>query len=80
MEGDTVDIILKWDHPRTIPAKFCFIRFKGFREEDLNVIFYQNNGILYPFIEKWPPCMVNWTPMVFWPPTYDILTPPIHGI
>ena len=42
MEGDTVDIILKWDHPRTIPAKFGFIRFKGFREEDLNVIFYQN--------------------------------------
>jgi len=35
MEGDAVDIILKWDHPRTIPAKFGFIRFKGFREEDL---------------------------------------------
>ena len=42
MEGDTVDIILKWDHLRTIPAKFGFIWFKGFREEDLNVIFYQN--------------------------------------
>jgi hypothetical protein len=42
MEGDTVDIILKWDHLRTIPAKFGIIRFKGFREEDLNVIFYQN--------------------------------------
>ena len=42
MEGDTVDIILKWDHLRTIPAKFGIIRFKGFREEDLIVIFYQN--------------------------------------
>ena len=31
--------ILKWDHPRTIPTKFGLIRFKGFREEDLNVIF-----------------------------------------
>jgi hypothetical protein len=34
--------ILKWDYPRTIPAKFGLIWFSGFREEDLNVIFYQN--------------------------------------
>jgi methionine salvage enolase-phosphatase E1 len=33
---------LKWDYPRTIPAKFGLIWFSGFREEDLNVIFYQN--------------------------------------
>ena len=33
---------MKWDHPRTIPAKFGLIWVKGFREEDLNVIFYQN--------------------------------------
>jgi hypothetical protein len=34
--------ILKWDYPRTIPAKFGLIWFSGFREEDLNLIFYQN--------------------------------------
>jgi hypothetical protein len=36
------DTILKWDSPRTIPAKFALIWFSGFRGEDLNVIFYQN--------------------------------------
>ena len=31
------------DPPRgTIPARFGLIWFSGFREEDLNVIFYQN--------------------------------------
>jgi hypothetical protein len=40
------DIILKGDHPRTIPAKFAVIWFSGFRE-DLNVIFYQNMSNLY---------------------------------
>jgi hypothetical protein len=33
------DTILKWDYPRTIPAKFGLIWFSGFRGEDLNVIF-----------------------------------------
>jgi hypothetical protein len=32
------DTILKWDYPRTIPAKFGLMWFCGFREEDLNVI------------------------------------------
>jgi hypothetical protein len=36
------DTNLKGTHPRTIPAKFGLIWFSGFREEDLNVIFYQN--------------------------------------
>ena len=36
------DIILKGNHPRTIPTKFDLILFSGFRREDLNVIFYQN--------------------------------------
>ena len=36
------DTILKWDYPRTIPAKFGLIWLDGFREEDLNEIFYQN--------------------------------------
>ena len=40
MEGEAVG--QKWDYPRTIPAKFGLIWFSGFREEDLNVIFYQN--------------------------------------
>jgi hypothetical protein len=34
------DTILKWDYPRTIPAKFGLIWFRGFREEDLNVKVY----------------------------------------
>jgi hypothetical protein len=33
---------LKGTHPGTIPARFGLIWFSGFREEDLNVIFYQN--------------------------------------
>jgi hypothetical protein len=36
------DTFLKWDYPRTIPARFGLIWFCGFRGEDLNVIFYQN--------------------------------------
>jgi hypothetical protein len=32
------DTILKWDYPRTIPAKFGLIWFSSFREDDLNVI------------------------------------------
>ncbi len=36
------DTILKWDYPRIIPAKFGLIWLDGFREEDLNEIFYQN--------------------------------------
>jgi hypothetical protein len=38
------DTILKWDYPRTIPAKFGLIWLSGFRDEDLNVIFYQNSN------------------------------------
>ena len=36
------DTILKGTHPGTIPAMFGVIWLSGFREEDLNVIFYQN--------------------------------------
>jgi hypothetical protein len=36
------DTILKGTQPGTIPARFGLIWFSGFREEDLNVIFYQN--------------------------------------
>jgi hypothetical protein len=35
------DRILKGTHPGTSPARFGLIWFSGFREEDLNVIFYQ---------------------------------------
>jgi hypothetical protein len=34
------DTILKWNYPRTIPAKFGLIWFSGFRGEDLNVKVY----------------------------------------
>ena len=34
------DTILKGTHPRTIPARFGLIWFRGFREEDLNVKVY----------------------------------------
>ena len=36
------DTILKGTHQGTIPARISLIWFSGFREEDLNVIFYQN--------------------------------------
>jgi hypothetical protein len=36
------DTILKGTHPGTIPARFGFIWFSGFRGEDLNMIFFQN--------------------------------------
>ena len=37
-----MDTILKFDYPRTIPAKFGLVWIRGFRREDLNVICYQN--------------------------------------
>ena len=43
------DTILKGTHPGTIPARFGVIWFSGFREEDLNVIFYQN----MPNLRNW---------------------------
>jgi hypothetical protein len=39
------DTILKGTHQGTIPAWFGVIWFSGFREEDSNVIFYQNRLI-----------------------------------
>ena len=38
MEGGAVGHNFERDHP----ARFSVIWFSGFREEDLNVIFYQN--------------------------------------
>ena len=35
-----MDTILKGTHPRTIPARFGLIWFRGFRGEDLNVKVY----------------------------------------
>jgi hypothetical protein len=34
------DTIFKGTHPRTIPARFGLIWFRGFRGEDLNVKVY----------------------------------------
>ena len=42
MEGGAVGHNFEMGLPRTIPAKFGLIWFSGFREEDLNVMFYQN--------------------------------------
>ena len=42
MEGGAVGHNFERTHPGTIPARFGLIWFSGFREEDLNVIFYQN--------------------------------------
>ena len=50
MEGRLSDTLLKGDHPWTISAKFALIWFSGFREEDLNVIAYQNM----------PNSIINW--------------------
>jgi hypothetical protein len=41
------DTILKWDYPRTIPAKSGLIWYSGFRGEDLNVIFYTSVKCLF---------------------------------
>ena len=38
--ADLSDTILKETHPRTIPARFGLIRFRGFKGEDLNVKVY----------------------------------------
>jgi hypothetical protein len=44
--------ILKWDYPRTIPARFGLIWFSSFRGKDLNVIFYQNMPNRYKSAER----------------------------
>jgi len=46
------DILLKGDHPKTIPAKLALIWFSSFRGGDLNVIFYQNMSNLYKSVER----------------------------
>ena len=48
MEGT----ILKGTHPGTIPVRFGVIWFSDFREEDLNVIFYQNSSNRYKSVER----------------------------
>jgi hypothetical protein len=57
------DTILKGTHPGTIPARFSFICFCGFRGEYLNVIFYQNmpnlHNHLYGPLPKLCPLIPN---------------------
>jgi hypothetical protein len=43
------DTILKGTHQGTNPTRFDLIWFSGFREEDLNVIFYQNMQNVHKF-------------------------------
>ena len=40
LRAGLLDTILKGTHPRTIPARFGLIWFRGFRGEDLNVKVY----------------------------------------
>jgi hypothetical protein len=42
VSGCAADTNLKGTHPGTIPVMFGLIWFRGFRGEDLNVIFYQD--------------------------------------
>ena len=42
MKGGAIGHNVKGTLPKSIPARFGLIWFSGFREEDLNVIFYQN--------------------------------------
>ena len=56
------DTILKGTHPRTIPARFGLIWFRGFRGEDLNVKVYdirqtQSDGKSSPGL--WPSELKN---------------------
>ena len=45
--------IMKWDYPRTNPAKFGLIWFSGFREEDLKMIFIKICPICIICINRW---------------------------
>jgi hypothetical protein len=47
MQGGAVGHNFESDPPGIIPARFGVIWFSGFREEDLNVIFYQNRPNLH---------------------------------
>jgi hypothetical protein len=42
MEGGAVEHNFEMGLPKDYPSQILFIWFSGFREEDLNVIFYQN--------------------------------------
>jgi hypothetical protein len=46
MEGRAVRHNLKGTHPRTIPARFGLIWFRGFRGEDLNVKVYDVHQVM----------------------------------
>ena len=47
MEGGAVGHNFESDPPGITPVRFGVIWFSGFREEDLNVIFYQNRPNLH---------------------------------
>jgi hypothetical protein len=55
---------LKGTHPGTIPARFGLIWFSGFREEDLNVIFYQNMPNLHNWYKSAPTLYPRWPPLL----------------
>jgi hypothetical protein len=54
MEGGAVGHSFERDPPRGHPCQVWLIWFSGFREEDLNVIFYQNMPNLHNRYKGWP--------------------------
>jgi hypothetical protein len=51
---------LKETHPRTIPARFGLIWFRGFRGEDLNVKVYDGTCRTLDLLEVIRPCDFTW--------------------
>jgi hypothetical protein len=47
--ADLSDTILKGTHPRTIPARFGLIWFRGFRGEDLNLHIREDPPFLHTY-------------------------------
>jgi hypothetical protein len=50
------DTILKWDYPRTIPARFGLIWFSGFRGKDLMVL----GWVPFKFVSDNPALHLRW--------------------
>lgn len=51
---ELLDIVLKGDHPMTIPTIYGEVWFRGFRGKDLNVKAYNARQMLSDGICLWP--------------------------
>jgi hypothetical protein len=63
------DKILKGTHPGIIYARFDLIWFRGFRGEDLNVVFYQNMSNLH---NRYKSAIPGFSVNFFFQPIYNI--------